>query len=474
MNDFVSSHLAAIESAVSLAILVAVYFTFKFRIDFWWLNFWYALPVIGKTARLSRDSSRSNKDQSWTNSERTLCSDFKQFLHLVPEAEFNNRIEYLAKAGDTGRTPTPGWLILLLALLITAEGLGFSYLLGSWMAMDGSENTRQLLMWGIVFVLCVILGFLTHSAGHQLHRTNLIRRCEKEWRDDGQKGRLRTANVTLKDKQSCDDAVPHYSQSINRVGAEGSYVLVWVAAAAILVIAVASTVMRVKHLESEQGRETVQATAAPADAGNPFAQAGQLPAAIVAPQAAADAKARSDINRSTETEGLSAFVMLAFIFVITQLVGIIAGYRWGFAGQNSKEAFRSTLGFATYDDYMRFFGPIIDKAEARLGTLQQRIMARQSNIHLRLSHTFADFLHEQQAERAARRQAVPDPSPRPTAQQVVASVEAFGEDKDAAKAYLMTLDESLRNEAIPLLRERKQQREQARTAAMNQELDDVL
>lgn len=38
--EWVNAHLAAVNSAIALAISVAVYFAFKFRIDFWWLNFW--------------------------------------------------------------------------------------------------------------------------------------------------------------------------------------------------------------------------------------------------------------------------------------------------------------------------------------------------------------------------------------------------------------------------------------------------
>jgi hypothetical protein len=493
MSEFLSQNLAALESLISLVLLVAIYATFKFRIDLWWLNFWYSLPLIGKTARLSKESTRYARDKSWTNSERTLCNDYKRFIHLSSEEEFNKRIDYLSKANDTGRSPTPGWLFLVLGVLIIAEGMGFSYLLGSWMAMEGSENTRMLLMGGIVLVLCVVLGFLTHNAGHQLFRTNLIRRCQKEWRDEGQAGPLRSHNVTLKDDQGVDNAQPHYTQCINRVGSDGSYAMVGITVIAILVIAIASTVMRVKHLEAELGRETVQATSVQAQGaadGNPFAN-GQLPAEITAPQAAADAKAKADINHSSTVEGLSAFLMLAFIFVVTQIVGIIAGYKWGFAGKNSKDAYKSTLGFSTFDDYTRYFSPILATAEARLSNLQQRMMGRDGNVGLRLENTFEKFLVEQQVRTAehkqatrqagAARQAEPAASAVPV-DEIVARIESFGSDKEGARRYLMSLDEAERAAAAPVLKARKEarmreeeaQREAARSAALDKELDELL
>jgi hypothetical protein len=493
MSEFISHNLAALESLISLVLLVAIYATFKFRIDLWWLNFWYSLPLIGKSTRLSKDSSRYARDKSWTNSERTLSNDYKRFIHLSSEEEFNKRIDYLSKANDTGRSPTPGWLFLVLGVLIIAEGMGFSYLLGSWMAMEGSENTRMLLMGGIVLVLCVVLGFLTHNAGHQLFRTNLIRRSQKEWRDEGQSAPLRSHNITLKDDQRIDDAQPHYTQCINRVGSDGSYALVGITIAAILVIAVASTVMRVKHLEAELGRETVQATTAQAQGasdGNPFASA-QLPSEITAPQAEADAKAKADINHSSTVEGMSAFLMLAFIFVVTQIVGIIAGYKWGFAGKNSKDAYKSTLGFSTYDDYNRYFSPIIANAEAQLSNLQQRMMGRDGNVGLRLENTFEKFLLEQHVrnvehKQAARQASAPrQPEPVPVhapVDAIISRIDGFGDDREGAKRYLTGLSESERAAVAPLLKARKEarlreeetQREASRSAALDAELDELL
>ena len=484
MSEYLNQNLTAIQSLLALVLLVAIYFTFKFRIDLWWLNFWYSLPVIGKTARLSKDSSRYAKDNSWTNSERTLCNDYAQFVHLAGEEEFNKRIDYMAKAGDTGRSPTPGWLFLVLGLLIIAEGMGFSYLLGSWMAMEGSENTRLLLMGGIVFVLCVVMGFLTHNAGHQLFRTNLIRRCRKEWIDDGKEDKLRTANISLKDDQHQDDSLPHYKQCANRVGTDGSYALVGIVAAAIIVIAVMSTVMRIKHLEGDQGRETLQAvpTAQAGAEGNPFANGPALPAEITAPQAAADAKAKEDINSSTKVEGLSAFVMLAFIFVVTQIVGIIAGYKWGFAGKNSKDAYAGTLGFSTYEDYIRYFSPILSNAEAKLSTLQQRLIEAGDNVGLNLKHTFEQFLTERHAVKlehaGVRQRQAAAAAALLTPEQVLQRVEQFGDDKEGAKAYLMGLEAGLRAQVTPMLKARKEERqrkeEAQRAAAQEQELDDIL
>jgi len=476
-----NQYLTAILTMVVLATTIVLYLS-SFRVRFWWMNFLYSLPVIGKLARLSQDNTRASRDQSWTNGERTLCHDYKQFLHLTTESEFRKRLVYLSKAHDLGRTPLPGWLILLLATLVIAEGLGFSYLLGSWMAMEGSENTRQLLMVAIVFVLCVILLFITHSAGHQLYRTGLIRRCEKEWRDDGQPGSFKSGNVMLNDGQSKDDQQPEYTQCVNRVGTEGNYF--WIISAAILIalIAVGSTWMRVKHLEGELTQATTQTV-------NPFLSSGgtALPGDVLKPQQEAENKGTQDAGKATSSEGLAAFLMLAIIFVATQMVAISAGYRWGFVGKESHQAYEGTRGFATYDDYLRYFEPIVQIARAKLQALQQRLMERPANKNLRLEHTFEDYLAENQRLTSGQPQATLNATVQMQATASVESPEASIEellgqydaispgDKERRMQFIKSIQpETVKERFKQILRDKKEADSKRRAEREDQELEDLV
>ncbi|TPQ34744.1 MULTISPECIES: hypothetical protein [Cupriavidus] len=475
MSHWINDNLAALNSALALAVLLIVYLGNKFRIDFALMNLWYGLPLIGKIARLSRDTTRYAKDKSWTLSERTLCDDYKQFIHFTTEDEFNKRLNYLSKAHDLGRSPTPGWMMGLLCVLVLAEGLGFSYMLGTWMAGEGgSENARQLLMWAIVFVLCVIFVFVMHSAGHQLYRSNLIAKADSEWRGEGQPGKFASHNVKLNDPQNKDDAEPEYKQCVNRVGTSRSYFMVGVAVVIIVFVSVLSTVMRVKHLEAERTAQTALVVEGPS-AGNPFDKLGQaLPAELMQEQQKADDKAKSDGRSAYTDEGLAAFLMLAFIFAITQLVGIAGGYKWGFAGKESKAAYRGTRGFSTYDDYLAFFTPLMQVAQSKLQTLQQKMSERRANDGLRLEHTFDDYLTEARESRtrvaAARNAPQADIAPAAQSQpamdasSVLARIDAMtveGRKADAV-ALLQDLPDSVRNEVTARLAERKAAQEQAR------------
>lgn len=450
MLQWVNNNLATVYSAISLVIVLAIYLSRKVQIDFMLMNFWYGLPVIGKIARLSKDSTRYSKNPTWTLSERTLCDAYKQFIHYTPEEEFEKRLTYLSKAHDLGRTPTPAWMMGLLFILVLAEGLGFSYMLGTWMAGEGgSENARQMLMWAIVFVLCVIFVFVMHSAGHQLYKSNLISSAINDWRATNPKRSLVSKNVKLNDPQHLDDHDPEYTQCANRVGHKRSYVLVAAAVVIIVVVSVISTYMRVKHLDAERTAQTaLMAPSAEASGTNPFEKLGQsLPAEIVEGQAKADAKAAADGHAAYKDEGMAAFLMLAFIFAVTQLVGITAGYRWGFAGRESKAAFQGTRGFSTYDDYQAFFTPMIQVAQSKLQTLQQAMSERNTNEALQLRHTFDDYLVEFEQKGRRTQPAKPD----------VADVEDFSEaaTPSSVDSILAQIDKltaaSRREEAIALI-----------------------
>lgn len=496
MGDWINQNMSVIYSAIALGILLMIYLSNKFRIDFLLMNFWYGLPVVGKIARLSRDNTRHAKNKTWTISERTLCDAYKQFIHFTTEDEFNKRLTYLSKANDLGRSPTPGWMMGLLFVLVLAEGLGFSYMLGTWMAGEsGSENTRQLLMWAVVFVLCVIFVFVMHAAGHQLYRSNLVAKADRDWRADGQPGKFSSHNIKLDDVQSKDDDQPEYTQCANRVGTGRSYFMVGTAIVIIVVVAVVSTIMRMRHLDSEHTASTTLSAPANATGGNPFDKLGQgLPNEVLQSQAKAEAKAAEDGKAAYKDEGYAAFFMLAFIFAITQLVGIAGGYKWGFAGRESKAAFKGTRGFSTYDDYLSFYAPLAQVAQSKLQALQQKLSERRTNDGLRLEHTFDDFLEEHRVNRlkamgataapaagataaaAAAAEAVVAAASAPvkyTAEEALREIDSLtaASGKESAIRFLQSLPDDTRATVTSLLTERKAAREAAEAAARDKEAE---
>jgi hypothetical protein len=467
--------------AIALALVLLIAALWQRSVRFWLTDFWVNLPLIGVISRLCKDTTHG-KD-GWMRSEEKLCSKYKPFIILLSESRFNQRIEYMRKAGDLGRSPMPFWVLALLVILVIAEGLGFSYLIATWMARDGSPNTHMVFTFAIVLVICVIMVAVTHAAGQQYYRTSLLRACFKRYKDkDGQQYSSRP--IALKDDQHSDDAEPDYIQCVNRVAKHsrdnGSYAAVGLALVAIAVIAVLSTFMRWQSLESELNRDS--SLQSQSSAGNPFANGGlPLPEAVTSPQKEADDKARTDIRSSTEAEGLAAFLLLAFIFVITQIVSMGAGYKFGFAGKETlrkgEGAYKDTAGFPTYDAYWANTEPVIDLINSRVKDLQQR-MEEYSHHKLKLTKTFEDYLRDSQKRSEGLRGNIDSESEATVHQsgQGVSIEDALNKidaltEKDAKAEYFESLPADVQIRLTPILKKKKAD---AAKAARKANLEDLF
>ena len=109
---------------------------------------------------------------------------------------------------------------------------------------------------------------------------------------------------------------------------------------------------------------------------------------------------QQEIIATQKSEGGAAFALLAGIFVLTQIVSIGLGMRYGFAGKQGKRAYANTHGFVTYSSY--YNSPIFRLAQARLQTLQQR-MERRSYDHKGLWKTYSDYCREEADHEASNR-----------------------------------------------------------------------
>jgi hypothetical protein len=345
--------------------------------------------------------------------------------------------------------------------------------------------------------------FLTHFAGHQLYRSNLVARCRRQWKQDKTQERFSSRKVKLDADQSVDDAEPDYTQIVNRVGTSHSYFMVALTVGVILVIAVTSTWMRWSNLNAEQTRETMGISQS-ADAGNPFATTNAVPAALVASQKAADDRARAEESSSTRSEGAAAFITLAVIFVVTQIVGIFGGFAWGFGGRESLAAWRTTKGFTTFEDYNNYFAPLRAIAQSQLENLQKRLAENADISGKTFSKSFRDYVIEQRAfadleshgAHVAPEVAPAAPAPRvqeveaqpvaatpvvrPVAQSttnqsleaIIAQIEGTS-DVARKKELIFGLEEPLRQQVIGEIKQRKERAEAAKHA-LDSQLDDLF
>jgi hypothetical protein len=360
----------------------------------------YRFPIIGKLSRYSRDYSETRPGQ-WLNVEAALCHDYARHVSALSKSDFERNCEYMRKAYDHGRRPMPFGIFALITLLVILEALGFSYLLGSWMALESSANERMFLTGAIVLVLAAILVWVTHAAGHQLYRTRLLRSCFQQFqaqlipRDAGPPSsgpRMYLSGiVSLREDQSIDQDMPSHVQCANRVVTRpddlGTYTWVWLAVVLVVFIAVISTILRIETLHSTDL------------SGGSF-----MPA--VFQTAAAPSGSGQAAEEAREWAALSSFGILSVIFVVTQLVGMGVGYRYGFAGKQSREAHSAIRGCADYDTY---FSPIYNRmriADLRLTTLH-RLMEKRLPQEINWTRDFFDYVREERSKGATDLQ---DPS----------------------------------------------------------------
>ncbi len=392
------------------------------RLKWWWLNTWYAFPVIGKLARLSKDLHQSNDGSGWFKSERTLCQDYKAFIQVQSEYDFEQRMTYLQKAGDNGRSTTPLAIWVLVIGFVFVEAQGFSYVLAGYTVPGASETTQQYASIGIAFIISALCVFATHFAGHELYRSLKIRRARKDWIEEGKTHALHSGSMALSKPQHGDDGQPEYTQVCNRVGKHASFVVSWVTLAFVVAIAVGATYVRVQsanklmddsvRMQKSELIDQRSATGGGLDMGQPML----IPEADMQSDLAADGKAVDEAAQYDLHGYWVTFAILAVLFVALQALGVLFGYRWGFAGENSKEAFKS-LGkgkFQTYGDVRTAAQQFIDKAQNQLENLQQRMIQRHaeegSGKAINPNRNFLDFLdgadHQQSEYRNRQRRAM--------------------------------------------------------------------
>lgn len=493
------------------------------KVKWWWHNTWYSLPVLGKIASLSRDSNRDTTDPSWFKAEKTLCRDYKKFIRVQDEHDFNEKVEYLNKAGDTGRGAIPAWIWAITGAMVFIEAMGFSYVLAGYTIPGASENLQQTASYGIAFLLSVLLMVLTHASGHELYVSGKIKNARREWVEGGRKGKPSTQTIPLAKAQSADDDAPAHVQLMNRVGSSPGYLMSYSSVVFILVVAIGATFVRGQVLEKQlQHQITGQLNAAPALSGDAFNMAeparGQiaLPVDDAAANRSAEVKAVEDEASIDRRGGWGTFIVLAFIFVFLQILGVFFGYRWGFAGKNSKDAYRA-MGYgryATYAEVREHYRDVADTAQSKLEHLQQKLMERNGasgTDGLHTTKTFFEFMdterdrefqeRHREIQRTAQRSAmesaaplvqgrpqsieVPAPSPAPVPApferatavpdvgQALDTLKAMGDDKTAKKNYITSLPESLQAQVVAALKVQKEE-EQRRAEARDAELDDLL
>ena len=502
-------------SIVGLLVALVVVAALWEKVKWWWMNAWMSFPVIGKIPRYAKDINTDSRDASWFKSEKALCSEYKQFVSVISEHDYNEKIDYLVYAGDNGRSLMSGWLWPVIIAMVFIEAMGFSYVLAGFINSNASENMQLAGTYGIAFLISGLLIFQTHFTGHELYINSKVNDARRKWQLDGREQKLESGTVPLSKLQSTDSTYPEYTRRINRIGTSvATYNMTIGTAIFVAIIAIGATYVRGqvldKMVQKEVAGEVAQVKSSAGTSDGLDINAIQLPTTDSAEDQSAQTKVIKESAVNDTHGGWATFIILAFVFIGLQALGVFFGFRWGFAGQNSKQAFKAIGSgkFATYSEVLDHYNYVSDTAQSKLEDLQQRLMERNAGVGTKGVHagknTFRDFMRDQRQiqsterddqrghekrEKQSRNEDMltnaRETAPQSKESAVIPREEqpltldgaldqlASLTDKADKKDYLITLPESLRTEVLAKLKAEKE-RESAKNALLDAEMDDVL
>ena len=396
-------------------IVLAFIITHWQEVKFWWLNFTYNFPIIGKLSRLAKDIEGFDENHKWFYSEERLCRDYYNFYEKVDvnDESYDEAKDYLHAAGELGRKPTPTFIWIMIFVLVIVEAFGFAYVLAGFTIPGASEATQQKGAIGVAAMLAILLVWLTHMTGQELHKNTLIKKIRRwykndnagghNWRDLKPDEQLITIDNTFDDKES-----PNYIRMLNRLDVndkvQATYTktiltVIFIAAVAIgatyirhqvLVQEIASSHESAMNIFNDDASPFDDTGADDADVGALFGDAGTDDAkedlsALFGGEAdtKTESKAAGDTaNIQDETNqkgGDATFMILGLLFVFIQILGIFFGMHYDFAGRESKAAYDCLRGFSTKKAFLSYY----ERAKTHIARVaQQQLQKLQHKMNI--------------------------------------------------------------------------------------------
>ncbi len=396
------------------AIVLAFIITHWQEVKFWWLNFTYNFPIVGKISTLSKDIEGFDENHKWFYSEERLCRDYYNFYEKVDKdsESFDEAKAYLHSAGELGRKPTPTLIWVMIFTLVIVEAFGFAYVLAGFTIPGASEATQQKGAIGVAAMLAVLLVWLTHMTGQELHKNTLIKKIRRwykndnaggsNWRDLKPDEQLITIDNTFEDEKS-----PNYIRMLNRLDVndqvKATYTKTILTLFFIVAVAIGATYIRDQVLKQEIASSHESAVNIFNNDASPFgdtkASSDSDIGALFGDASADDAKedlselfggdektdtasapSSGSVMDDTNLKGGEAtFMILGLMFVFIQILGIFFGMHWDFAGRESKEAYSCLRGFSTKNAFLAFY----DRAKTHIArTAQKQLQKLQHKMNI--------------------------------------------------------------------------------------------
>ena len=371
---------------------------------------------------LAKDIEGFDESHKWFYSEERLCRDYYNFYEKVDKdsESFDEAKAYLHSVGELGRKPTPTFIWIMIFTLVIVEAFGFAYVLAGFTIPGASEATQQKGAMGVAAMLAILLVWLTHMTGQELHKNTLIKKIRRwykndnaggsNWRDLKPDEQLISIDNTFEDEKS-----PNYIRMLNRLDVndkvQATYIKTILTLLFIGAVAIGATYIRHITLQNEIASAHESAINIFNDDASPFGDAsaddmGTLfgdattddaeddlaslfggEAASTSSQSNAPASKLSNEDINNQKGGDATFVILGLLFVFIQILGIFFGMHYDYAGRESKEAYECLKGFSTKKAFLSYY----EKAKTHIARVAQKQLQKlQHKMNIINDHSGTD------------------------------------------------------------------------------------
>lgn len=372
-------------STLLAALLIQVYWE---KVGYFLMRVWHGVPLIGTVARKARGNLKLDAF-GWPSVETEMCEAYHSRYKSVDQDvdTFNKSEAYLHTIGERGRSERPFWVFALIFILIMFEAVGFAYVLVPFINQNLSANDQSWMGWLFAFLLAVASAILAEVAGRAVHRNTLVNKARHWWENDSEKaGRpnllKQLPGIGIKHTHTDKDG-KDYNRILARLvtnhtvtPAHGWLITTGIWIVFIAVAAFGIRTMQLKSIETEMVGSPHAFAQQSYETNSPF----DLPSDSAALNGEADKQTLTDKMDAIRKASLITFIVLSVIYIAIQITSIWLASIFGFAGVESKTAWKNTHKFSSDQALEHWMSQqrmlIAGHANYALNKLQPKLAAR--------------------------------------------------------------------------------------------------
>lgn len=267
---------------------------------------------------------------------------YKKVYHGNQEL-YKKSKNYLEKAEEFRRKPLPLGIFIVLVFMVIIEAIGFSYIFSQYILNDASNSDLRIAGVLGAILLAMILVPLTHVSGEAIYYNKKIDTLDSYFigRDDIKMSEIGYLGIdnTNEDDNKKDRAYSIFSRIEPEIK-KGKFVRKKIILGITIIIIAAIAIGSYKVRESSYLTQEKMISDKFDNRNSKFnKEVGGLPDFMVDAIKQNAVTQNRAILESKRNSNLTTYIVLMFMFIAIQVIGIFSGMNWGFVGKESKQAY---------------------------------------------------------------------------------------------------------------------------------------